>query len=302
MLDKISKNLIEKVAGLHELPNGALSFRKNGKGELIRSTPSIVIEKKEDLSGINIFVKSTCQNEACHIPVVVSESGLFDVVYNDFYIEENAHVVIVAGCGVHSDTESGHNGIHTLHVGKNAHVEYIENHLATGKGKKQINPVTNIILEEGSHVVMKTTQLGGVSFSNRITNAKLKKSSILEVEEKILTDRFDVAKTNFKVDLIGENSKCKVVSKSVARDESEQIFKSNIVGKNMCFGHVECDGILLDRASIESCPKVSAKHNLASLSHEAAIGKIANDQIVKLMTLGLTEKEAEEKIIEGFLK
>ena len=302
-LDNLTKNLLNQIANLHKIPNGAVSFRKNGKSEVVNSTPNIEIVKKEDNSGVDIFIHSTCQNEACHIPVVITENGLFDLVYNDFYIEDGAIVTIVAGCGVHSTDEAGHDGIHTFHIGKNTQVSYVENHLATGKGNNKImNPTTILNVGENSAVTMITNQIGGVDFSNRITKANLKAGAVLNVEEKILTERFNVAKTDFKVNLIGENSKCTIKSKSVARDESEQVFKSNLVGKNLCFGHVECDGILMDNAKIDSVPRVSAQSNLASLSHEASIGKIASEQIVKLMTLGLTEKQAEQKIIEGFLK
>ncbi len=302
-LDKISKNLLEKIANLHEIPNGAVSLRINGKGEFLRSTPHIEIVRKEDKPGINVYVHSTCVNEACHIPVIVNEDNFHDLVYNDFYIEPGAVVTIIAGCGVHSNSDSGHDGIHTFHIGENASVTYVENHLALGKGvNKTLNPTTIIKLESGASMTMNTTQISGVNYSNRITRASLKDNSSLNVVEKILTDRFDVAKTNFKVDLIGKNSRCNIVSRSVAKGESEQVFKSNLVGKNESFGHVECDGILLDNAHIDSVPMVSARNNLASLSHEAAIGKIAGEQITKLMTLGLTEKQAEDKIIEGFLK
>ena len=302
-LDNLTKNLLNLIASLHKIPNGAVSFRRNGKSEVLNSTPNIEIVKKQDNSGIDIFVHSTCKNEACHIPVVITENGLFDLVYNDFYIEDDAVVTIVAGCGVHSNDEAGHDGIHTFHIGKNAQVTYVENHLATGNGDNKImNPTTVINLGENSAMTMQTTQIGGVDYSNRITKANLKAGAVLTVEEKILTERFNVAKTDFKVNLVGADSKCTIKSKSVAKDESEQVFKSNLVGKNLCFGHVECDGILLDNAKIDSVPRVSAQNNLASLSHEASIGKIATEQIVKLMTLGLTEKQAEEKIIEGFLK
>lgn len=303
MLDQISKNLLEQIANLHEIPNGAVSFRKNGKGQVIKSTENIEIKKKKDAEGIDIFVHSSCKGEACHIPVVVSESGFFDLVYNDFYIEDGAEVVIVAGCGIHSNGESGHDGIHTFHVGKNAKVTYVENHLAIGKGKnKVLNPTTKVLLGENSQMIMNTTQIGGVDYSNRKTEASLKMGALLEVNEKILTDRFEIAKTNFKVNLLGENSKCNISSRSVAKGESEQSFKSNLIGKNACVGRVECDAILLDDAKVVSEPKVTAMHKEATLNHEATIGKIAGDQLVKLMTLGLTEKQAEEKIIAGFLK
>ena len=302
-LDNISKNLLKQIAGLHKIPDGAVSFRRNGKGEIIRSTAHIEIKKKEDNPGINIYVHSSCQNEACHIPVVVTNDGIFDMVYNDFQIEDGAKVVIVAGCGVHSGTSSGHNGIHTFHIGKNAEVTYIENHLALGEGKgKILNPTTVVEMGEGSTMTMNTTQIGGVDFANRKTTATLKDNAVLNINEKILTASTNVAKTNFKVNLLGNNSRCKIVSRSVARDKSSQVFKSNMIGKNLCFGHVECDGIVLDSAKIDSIPRVSARNNQASLSHEASIGKIASEQLVKLMTLGLSEKEAESKIIEGFLK
>ena len=302
-MDKITKSLLEKISNLHEIPNGAVSFRKNGKSEKVSSTPNIEIIKKEDASGIDVYVHSTCQKEACHIPVVVSENNLFDVAYNDFYIEDNADVVIVAGCGVHTSSDAGHNGIHCFHIGKNAKVRYVENHLAIGDvGKKTISPVTKIEMSEGSYMVMETTQIGGVNFSQRKTDAKLNTGAVLEVVEKILTDRFDVAKTDFKINLNGFNSKCVITSKSVAKGESEQEFKSNLVGKNSCFGRVECDAILLDSAKVISVPKISAMNKNALLSHEATVGKIAQEQLTKLMTLGLTEKQAEQKIIEAFLK
>ncbi len=302
-LDNITKNLLAEIAGLHEIPNGAMSFRLNGKGELVRSTAHIEISKKSDLPGIDVIIHSSCKNEACHIPVVVNADDLHDLVYNDFYVEPGAIVTIVAGCGVHSNGSGSHDGIHTFHIGENASVTYVENHLAIGEGKnKTMNPKTIIKLGCGATMTMNTNQIGGVDYSNRETIATLQEGATLNVNEKILTDRFNVAKTNFKVDLRGKESKCNIVSRSVARGESEQVFKSNLIGRDDVFGHVECDGIVLENARIDSVPKVSARSNLASLSHEAAIGKIANDQIIKLMTLGLTEKQAEDKIIEGFLK
>lgn len=301
-LDKVSKDMLVRIASLHDIPNGAVSIRTNGKSEIIKSTTNIEIEKKDDAPGINIYVHSSCKGEACHIPVVISENGLFDMVYNDFYIEDNAEVTIVAGCGVHSGDEAGHDGVHTFHIGKNAKVNYIENHLGVGAGKnKVLNPTTKIYMETGSSMDMHTTQIGGVDYSNRKTYARLKGDSCLNVYERIMTDRFNVAKTDFAVTLL-DNSKCNIISRSVARGESEQTFKSSLVGKGEVFGHVECDGIVLDRSRVISNPKVTADSNLATLTHEAAIGKIARDQLVKLMTLGLTEKEAEEKIIQGFLK
>lgn len=302
-IDNLSKKLLEQVADLHKIPDGAVSIRKDGKSEVMRSTKHIEIFKKDDIQGIDVYVHSNCQNEACHIPVIVTENDLFDETYNDFYIEDGAVVTIVAGCGLHTDTTGGHSGIHTFHIGKNAKVSYVENHLATGKGThKELSPTTNIVLGENSYMEILTTQLGGVDYANRITSVKLRDGANLVVKEKILTDRFDVAKTSFKATLSGKNCKCNIVSRSVAKGESEQEFKSNLVGKNACFGRVECDGILLDKAKITSTPKITAENNLAELSHEAAIGHIAGEQLIKLMSLGLTEKQAETKIIEGFLK
>ena len=302
-LDNISKNILAQVANLHEIPAGAVSIRVNGKSEMLKSSANIEIERKTDNPGINVYIHSSCQGEACHIPVVVNQNDLFDMVYNDFYIEDGAVVTIVAGCGVHSIGNAGHDGIHTFHVGKNATVNYIENHLGLGKGQHKIlNPTTILKIGKNSTVTLNTTQIGGVDSANRVTKAIVGENATLIINEKILTDRFQIAKTNFTVQLKGKDSKCNIVSRSVARGESEQVFKSNMIGKNLCFGHVECDGIVLDNSRISSLPQVSAFDNRASLSHEAAIGKIASEQIVKLMTLGLTEKQAEEKIIEGFLK
>lgn len=301
-MDKITQNLLDKIAGLHDIPNGATSVRKNGKS-VIKSSKNIIITKKADNSGIDIYIKKSCQGEACHIPVVITEQGITDTVQNDFYIEEGAVVTIVAGCGIHADGDSSHEGLHTFHVGANAKVTYVENHLAIGEGKnKDINPFTKIILDNNAVMVMNTTQIGGVDCSIRKTVARIKDGAYLEVNEKILTDRFNIAKTDFKVDLLGENSRCVLSSKSVAKGESEQVFKSDLIGKNACYGRVECDAILLDNANVVSVPKITAKSRLATLNHEATIGKIANDQLVKLMTLGLNEKQAEEKIIAGFLK
>lgn len=302
-MDNISKKLLEKISGLHDIPNGAVSIRKNGKSHKLQSTANIEIEKKEAGDGINIYVHSTCKGEACHIPVIVTENNLYDITYNDFYIEDGAEVVIVAGCGVHSSGESGHNGIHTFHIGKNAIVKYVENHLAIGTGlRKELSPTAKIFMSENSKMEIDTTQIGGVDYSDRKSEATLKANAVLEIKEKVLTDKFEVAKTSFKINLVGANSKCNIVSRSVAKGESEQIFKSNMIGKNSCVGRVECDAILLDDARVVSEPKISALNKDASLNHEAVVGKIASEQLIKLMTLGLTEKQAEEKIIEGFLK
>lgn len=303
-LNKIDKDLLEKIADLHKIPAGSFNIRKNGEAIERASNKDIQIVPKQDKSGIDIIVAPNVKNKSVHIPVIVTVGGFSDLVYNDFYIGENAEVLIVAGCGVHNNTseKSGHDGIHSFHLEKGCKVKYIEKHLGIGEGEKVLNPTTYIQMEDESIFEMETIQLGGVSYSKRDTKAVLKGTAKLVVNEKILTDQKQVAKTNFKIVLKGEKSSVEVKSRSVAKDKSRQEFVSNIIGKNECFGHVECDGIMLGQARIDSVPKISAQHNMATLVHEAAIGKIAGDQLLKLQTLGLTEEEAQEEIIKGFLK
>lgn len=303
-MNKIEKDLLLAVADLHQIPSGAYNLRENGKPVDRHSSSNIDIVPKKDKSGIDIIIKPNTINESVHIPVIITESGIKDLVYNDFYVGENSDVLIVAGCGIHNpDTKtSEHNGIHTFHLSKNSKVRYVEKHLGVGqKGDKILNPVTEVFMDENSYMLMETTQLGGVSSSIRTTNGVLKDNAKLVINEKILTNEKQSAKTNFDVKLEGKNSSCEVISRSVTRDESFQEFKSKLVGLNECFGHVECDGILLDKSRIISTPEIVAECVDATLVHEAAIGKIAGDQVVKLMTLGLTEKEAEDLIIQGFL-
>lgn len=305
-MNKIEKDLLKQVADLHNIPTGAYNIRANGQLVSKNSTAEIEIVNKENKSGINIIVKPNVKNKSVHLPVILSQGGLTDLVYNDFYIGDNTEITIIAGCGIHNTTNlnSEHNGIHTFHLGKNSKVVYLEKHLGTGngEGKKILNPTTKIVMKENSNFIMETTQLGGVSYSNRKTNAKLYKNAKLVIKEKILTEQTDVAKTNFNVELVGENSSCEVISRSVAKDTSYQTFYSNVVGKNKCFGHVSCDGILVGNSRIDSTPKIVCKNVEATLVHEAAIGKIAGEQLTKLMTLGLNEEQAEELIIKGFLK
>lgn len=303
-MNNLEQKLFEKLTDLHKIPSGAFSLRKNGESN-IQTSKEIEIVKKSDKNGIDIIVKPNVINKSVHIPVIITVGGLNDLVYNDFYIGENSDVVIVAGCGIHNKTckDSVHNGIHSFHLSKNSKVRYIERHVGEGNGSggKILNPVTKIFLGENAQMTMETTQLGGVTSTTRKTIAKLKDNSKLNIQENLLTTQSQIAKTNFKVELLGKNSGVEVVSHSVAKDNSYQEFKSNIIGKNQCFGHVECDGILLDNARITSLPMIDAQNKDASLVHEAAIGKIAGDELTKLMTLGLTQKEAEEIIIEGFL-
>lgn len=305
-LDKIQLDLIQTVADLHEVPQGAYNFRVNGQGAGRNTTEHIDIVTKTDKPGIDIIIKPGTKNESVHIPVVLSESGLEEMVYNDFYIGEGADVTIVAGCGIHNsgDKKSEHDGIHTFHVGKGAKVKYIEKHYGTGdgKGERILNPQTVAFIEDDGYLEMDTVQIKGVDSTVRTTKAELKDRATLIIREKILTHGSQTAKTNFEVDLNGDDCKANVISRSVAKEDSHQVFLSKINGNNRCMGHTECDAILMDRGSVSAIPEITANHLEASLIHEAAIGKIAGEQIIKLMTLGLTEAEAEEQIISGFLR
>lgn len=304
-MDKIDKMLLEKVSDLHKISLGAFNIRKNGQVLDRKATKEIEIVPKKNKSGIDIIVKPDVKNKAVHIPVIITAGGLNDLVYNDFYIGKNADVTIVAGCGIHNTTSetSTHNGIHSFHLAENSHVKYIERHVGEGNGKggKILNPTTKIYQKENSFMEIETLQLGGVTSSVRKTFASLGENAQLNIQENILTESNETATTLFKVTLKGKKSKVEVVSHSVAKGESYQEFKSDLIGKEECFGHVECDGILLDNARIVSVPMIDALSSEASLVHEAAIGKIAGDELIKLMTLGLSEKEAEDVIIKGFL-
>ena len=305
-MDAIQKSLLAQVSGLHDIPEGAYNIRSNGQAAGRRSTAHIEITPKDDLPGIDIRILPGTKNESVHIPVILSESGLKDTVYNDFFVAEGCDVTIVAGCGIHNDgaATSEHSGIHTFHVGKNARVRYIEKHYGEGDGNGEniMNPSTIVELDEGAYMEMETAQIKGVDSTLRSTRAKLGKGATLVIHEKIMTHGKQTAQTNFQVDLDGENSSANVVSRSVARDHLHQIFLSQINGNNLCAGHTECDAIIMDKASVRAVPELTANHVDASLIHEAAIGKIAGEQLIKLMTLGLTEQEAEEQIINGFLK
>ena len=305
-MNKLEKDLLLSIADLHKIPQGSVSFRKDGESVQLTSTAEIEIVKKLDKPGIDIIVKPNVKGKSVHLPVIITKSGVTDVVYNDFYIGENSEVTIIAGCGIHNAGEeaSQHNGIHSFHLDKNCSVTYLEKHLGTGGGTggKILNPITNINMKENSLFNMETLQIGGVTSSVRTTKAKLGKNAKLLIKEKILTTQNQVAKTNFDVSLVGENSSVDVVSRSVAKDNSYQNFYSCVKGKNKCFGHVACDGILTDNARIDSTPKIVCENVDATLVHEAAIGKIAGEQLIKLMTLGLNEQEAEDLIIKGFLK
>lgn len=305
-MNKIYENLLEEISDLHEIPQGAFNIRADGEGLDRRSTENIEIKTKTDKPGIDIIVKENTQKESVHIPVVISKAGVKDLVYNDFYIGDNSDIVIVAGCGIHNsgDETSQHDGIHRFFIGKNARIKYVEKHYGegSGKGEKILNPVTEVYMEENSYMEMDSVQIQGVSSTIRETKGELKDGATLIVNEKIMTTESQVAKTIFDVKLNGENSSTHVVSRSVAKDNSVQTFISKVDGNNKCAGHTECDSIIVGNGKVSALPEVFANHPDASLVHEAAIGKIAGEQLMKLMTLGLTEEEAEEKIISGFIR
>ena len=305
-MDEIQKTLLEQVAGLHEMPAGAYNIRANGKSTDRATTAHIDIVTKTDKQGIDIVIKPGTRKESVHIPVVLSESGLTEMVYNDFYVGDDCDVTIVAGCGIHNsgDADSRHDGIHTFYIGKNSHVKYVEKHYGSGDGKggRIMNPETRVEVGENSFMEMETVQIKGVDSTKRLTSAKLAEHAKIIVTEKLMTHGTQTAETCFQVDLDGEGSSANIISRSVAREDSSQIFLSKINGNNRCKGHSECDGIIMDSAKISAIPEITANHPDAELIHEAAIGKIAGEQIVKLMTLGLTEAEAEAQIVNGFLK
>ncbi|MBQ8566728.1 MAG: SufD family Fe-S cluster assembly protein [Clostridia bacterium] len=305
-MEKIQKDLLEKIADLHGTPEGAYNIRANGALGGRNTTANIDIVTKEDKPGIDIIIKPGTKNESVHIPVVISQSGLTDLVYNDFFIGDDADVVIIAGCGIHNsgDKASEHDGIHTFHVGKNAKIKYVEKHYGAGDGNGEniMNPTTVIEIDDGGYMEMETTQIKGIDSTKRVTTAKLGNDAKVVIKEKLMTHGSQFAETEFTVDLNGENSGANVISRSVAKDTSKQVFLSRINGNNKCSGHTECDAIIMDNATVAAIPEITANHIDASLIHEAAIGKIAGEQLIKLMTLGLTEQEAEEQIVSGFLK
>lgn len=305
-MDAIQRDLLEAVSGLHEIPVGAVNIRANGKSEVRQCTEHIIIENREEGDGIRVVVQPGTKRESVHMPVLLSKSGLQEVVCNDFYIGANSDVTIIAGCGIHNggDAKSQHDGVHRFFVGKNARLKYVEKHYGSGEGtgERVMNPQTVIEIEEGGYMEMDTVQIKGVDSTIRTNHAVLKKGAKLVVMERLLTHGEQRAESHFDVTLQGENSGANVISRSVARDTSTQIFVSNLNGNAACSGHTECDAIIMGEAKIQAEPRLSANHPDAALIHEAAIGKIAGEQIIKLMTLGLTEEEAEEQIISGFLK
>ncbi len=300
-------DMLSKISVMAENLSGAFSLRVDGSPYAKGSSANVTITAKKDLPGIDIRVKDGTVGEKIHIPVILTQSGIKDLVYNDFYIGENCDVEIVAGCGIHNHghEDSAHDGIHSFHIGKNSKVFYSEKHYgesAPESGKNIMKPTTIVEIAEGGYMEMDTVQIQGVDNTIRTTKGKLGDKAVLKITERIMTDGEQYAETRFEVDLDGEDSGTHVISRSVAREQSKQLYVSNVNGNNKCSGHTECDAIIMDSASVSAVPKISANSTDASLIHEAAIGKIAGEQLVKLMTLGLTEKEAEDRIINGFIQ
>ncbi|MBE6764623.1 MAG: SufD family Fe-S cluster assembly protein [Ruminococcaceae bacterium] len=300
------QELLEAVSDLHEIPEGAYNIRRNGASMSRNSTEEIEIVPKTDKSGIDIIVKAGVKNRSVHIPVIITESGLSDLVYNDFFIGEDADVLIVAGCGIHNDgsSDSRHDGIHTFHIGKNAHVKYVEKHYGSGNGKggRILNPVTELYLDENASCELESVQIKGVDSTVRTTRAYLEKDAKLLVMERLMTHGEQKADSDMTVELNGENAGARIISRSVAKDSSVQMFHPIAAGNSKCRAHIQCDSIIMDNAKVSSIPEIAANHSEAEIVHEAAIGRINNDQLLKLQTLGLSEQEAEEIIVEGFLR
>ena len=305
-MDEIQRTLLKEVADLDALPVGAYNIRSNGAAAGRNSTANIEIVPKDDKPGIEIYIKPGTKKESVHIPVIITQTGLKDLVYNDFYIGEDCDVTIIAGCGIHNcgGELSQHDGIHTFYIGKNSKLRYVEKHYGSGDevSKRVMNPTTIVHLDEGANMEMETTQIAGIDDTDRRTEGDLKAGAMLVVKEKILTTGVQKAKTYFNVDLNGEGCSANIISRSVAKENSRQHFDSRINGNAPCAGHSECDSIIMDHGCVTASPQLTANDIDASLIHEAAIGKIAGEQLMKLMTLGLTEKEAEEQIVNGFLK
>lgn len=306
MLDAIDRSLLKTVAELEELPKGAYNIRKNGKLLGRQVSANINIETNEDETGIIVKIKPGTKNESVHIPVILSQAGLYDVVQNAFIIGDDAEVTIVAGCGIHcgSSEPEGHAGIHEFKVGKRAKVTYVEKHYASGEGtgRRSLNPTTKVFLDEGARAEMELTQIGGVDEANRINEAVLGPDSLLLITERVLTDGEQTAVSTNTIVLKGAGSRANMISRSVMKGNSKQILYATMDAQNKCYGHIECDAIIMDNGTNETMPSLKAGHPDAELTHEASIGKIANDQLTKLMSLGLTYDQAVNRIIQGFLK
>ena len=302
--NKVTQEILDVIDSYGFKQEGAYNLRLNGMAVCRGDSRHIHIVKKEDRPGIDIHISGEAQKEQVHIPVVMTQEGV-DVVYNDFYVEDGADVTIVAGCGIHGEgcSETRHDGIHAFHIGKNANVTYVENHYAqgNGSGKKILNPVTKIFVGENSVFTLETTQIKGVDSTKRETHVELAEGAKLYVTEKLMTHEDQSAISNMDVELNGENSSARIVSRSVAKGTSAQVFHPKAIGNASCHAHVQCDSIIMDTAKISSIPEITAKHVDAQIVHEAAIGRINDEQLVKLQTFGLSEEEAEAVVIENFL-
>lgn len=303
----VISELLYKVSGIAGKPSGAFNIRVNGQSIGRANSPNVTIVPKADGSGMSIYVKPGTKGERVHIPVAIDATGMTDIVTNDFYVGEGCEdIVFVAGCGIHNSgcSESRHDGIHHFHIGKHARVAYREKHYASGEaeGRRIINPVTVVYLDCGSSFDMESVQIEGVDATHRVTRGELAADSYLAITEKLMTSGKQLARTEFVLDMKGEHARAKVASRSVARDQSRQEFVSRMTGNSACTGHSECDAIIMDKAVVSATPEILANHVDASLIHEASIGRIAGEQLVKLMTLGLTQEEAESRIIDGFLR
>lgn len=306
MLDAIDKQILKQVADLEGIPKGAYNIRKNGQLLGREVSANIQIEALEKGDGIIITIQPGTKNESVHIPVILSQAGLHDVVYNTFIIGEDSDVTIVAGCGIHcgSSQSEGHSGVHEFQVKKGARVKYVEKHVAIGEGegKRALNPTTKVFMAENAHAEMELTQLGGVDEAKRYNEAELKAGSSLLITERVMTEGKQTAKSDNKIVLLGDNSKANMVSRSVIKGDSRQDFYVNLEARAKSYGHIECDAIIMDNGVNETIPALKALHPDAEMTHEASIGKIANDQLMKLMSLGLDYDQAVNRIIQGFLK
>lgn len=302
----VDVRMLREIADLEGTPKGAYNIRKNGKLDSRASTANIEISTKADKPGIDIRIKDGTQKESVHIPVLITETGLTEMVYNDFFIGKNCDVVIVAGCGIHNggDQKSEHDGIHRFYIGENSKVQYVERHYGEGEGtgERIMNPQTEVYLEKGATIQLDTSQIRGVDSTKRYTKVVAKQEAEAVITEKLMTHGKQLAESEMDIFLEGGGASTRVISRSVAQDQSEQVFYPRVVGEAECFGHVQCDAIIMDNAKVKAIPAITANHTDAQLIHEAAIGRIAGDQILKLMTLGMTEKEAEEEILNGFLR
>ncbi len=306
MLNALDKGLLKAVAGLEEIPRGAYNIRKNGQLLSRATSANIDIESNADGTGIVVTIAPGTVDESVHIPVILSQAGLHDVVYNTFVIGAGSNVTIIAGCGIHcgGPDPEGHEGIHEFRVGKGAKVKYVEKHYAEGpgSGKRTLNPTTKMFLAEKAWAEMELTQIGGVDEANRLNEATLGPASMLLITERVMTDGEQRAVSRNEIVLQGENSRSNMISRSVIRGNSRQYFYATMVARAKCFGHIECDAIIMDNGANETIPALKAEHPDAELSHEASIGKIAGEQLMKLMSLGLTYEEAVNRIIQGFLR